>query len=113
MNTFKTGLLMSLMMGLFLVVGALIGGSTGMAIAFVLAAGLNLFAYWNSDKMLLHMYGARQVDAARPIFITLWNGWPPMRICPCPRFSSRKIRSPMPLPRGAIRSMRRYASPAG
>ena len=64
MNTFKTGLLMSLMMGLFLVVGALIGGSAGMGIAFVLAAGLNLFAYWNSDKMLLSMYGAARVDAA-------------------------------------------------
>src|SRR6202012_4698439 len=64
MNTFKTGLLMSLMMGLFLVVGAMVGGSSGMMIAFVMAAGLNLFAYWNSDKMLLRMYGARQVDAA-------------------------------------------------
>src|SRR3984957_6652838 len=64
MNTFKTGLLMSLLMGLFLVVGGMIGGASGMAIAFVIAAGLNLFAYWNSDKMLLRMYGARQVDAA-------------------------------------------------
>jgi heat shock protein HtpX len=64
MNTFKTGLLMSLMTGLFLVVGAVVGGSAGMLFAFVLAAGLNLFAYWNSDKMLLSMYGARQVDAA-------------------------------------------------
>ena len=64
MNTFKTGLLMSLMTGLFLVVGAAVGGSTGMLFAFVMAAGLNLFAYWNSDKMLLSMYGARQVDAA-------------------------------------------------
>jgi len=63
MNTFKTGLLMSLMMGLFLVVGAIVGGESGMMIAFVIAAGLNLFAYWNSDKMLLRMYGARQVDA--------------------------------------------------
>jgi heat shock protein HtpX len=62
MNTFKTALLMSLLTGLFLVVGALIGGSMGMAIAFVLAAGMNLMAYWNSDKMLLSMYGARQVD---------------------------------------------------
>jgi heat shock protein HtpX len=62
MNTLKTGILMSLLMGLFLVVGALIGGQAGMAIAFVMAAGLNLFAYWNSDKMLLRMYGARQVD---------------------------------------------------
>jgi heat shock protein HtpX len=64
MNIFKTGLLMSLMMGLFLVVGAIVGGEGGMMIAFVIAAGLNLFAYWNSDKMLLRMYGARQVDGA-------------------------------------------------
>src|ERR1700751_1336956 len=64
MNTFKTVFLMSLMTGLFLVVGALIGGGTGMAIAFLIAAGMNLFAYWNSDKMLLSMYGARQVDAS-------------------------------------------------
>jgi heat shock protein HtpX len=64
MNLFKTTLLMSLLMGLFLVVGALIGGSIGMVIAFLFAAGLNLVAYWNSDRMLLSMYGARQVDAA-------------------------------------------------
>ena len=64
MNTFKTVVLMSLMTGLFLVVGALIGGGTGMAIAFVIAAGMNLFAYWNSDKVLLSMYGARPVDAS-------------------------------------------------
>ena len=64
MNLFKTVFLMSLMTGLFLVVGALIGGGPGMIIAFVLAAGMNLLAYWNSDKMLLSMYGAKQVDAA-------------------------------------------------
>jgi heat shock protein HtpX len=64
MNTFKTAVLMSLMTGLFLVVGALIGGGPGMAVAFLFAAGMNLFAYWNSDKVLLRMYGARQVDAA-------------------------------------------------
>jgi heat shock protein HtpX len=64
MNTFKTGLLMRLMTGLVLVAGALVGGTGGMMFAFVLALGLNLFAYWNSDKMLLRMYGARQVDAA-------------------------------------------------
>src|SRR3569833_4542772 len=62
MNALKTGLLMSLLMGLFLVVGAAVGGQAGMAIAFVMAAGMNLFAYWNSDKMLLSMYGARPVD---------------------------------------------------
>ncbi len=63
MNLFKTVFLMSLLTGLFLVIGALIGGGPGMVIAFLFAAGLNLAAYWNSDKMLLSMYGARQVDA--------------------------------------------------
>lgn len=63
MNLFKTAFLMSLMTGLFLVVGALIGGGPGMVIAFVIAAGMNLLAWWNSDKMLLSMYGAKQVDA--------------------------------------------------
>jgi len=64
MNRLKTLLLMSLLTGLFLVVGGLVGGQAGMLIAFVMAAGMNLFAYWNSDRMLLSMYGARQVDAA-------------------------------------------------
>jgi heat shock protein HtpX len=61
MGYFRTALLLAAMTGLFLVVGWMIGGSTGMAIAFVFACGLNLFAYWNSDKLLLRMYGAREV----------------------------------------------------
>ena len=64
MNTLRTGILMAALTGLFLAVGALLGGGTGMGIAFVLALAMNLFAYWNSDKVLLSMYGARQVDAA-------------------------------------------------
>jgi heat shock protein HtpX len=64
MNTLRTGILMAGLMGLFLVIGGLIGGAQGMLIAFVIAAGMNMFAYWNSDKVLLSMYGARQVDAA-------------------------------------------------
>ena len=63
MNTLRTGLLMAAMTGIFLAVGYLIGGETGMVIAFLFAAGSNLLAYWNSDKMLLRMYGAQQVDA--------------------------------------------------
>jgi heat shock protein HtpX len=50
------------MTGLFLVVGFLVGGTGGMAIAFLFAAGTNLFAYWNSDKMVLSMYGAKLQD---------------------------------------------------
>ncbi len=64
MNTLRTGILMAALTGLFLAVGALLGGGTGMGIAFGLALAMNLFAYWNSDKVLLSMYGARQVDAA-------------------------------------------------
>ena len=64
MNTLRTGILMAALTGLFLAVGALLGGGTGVVIAFVLALAMNLFAYWNSDKVLLSMYGARQVDAA-------------------------------------------------
>ncbi|HTQ13292.1 MAG TPA: zinc metalloprotease HtpX [Rhizomicrobium sp.] len=61
-NTLRTGLLMAAMTGLFLVVGFLVGGETGMAFAFLFAAAMNLVAYWHSDKALLSMYGARQVD---------------------------------------------------
>jgi heat shock protein HtpX len=64
MNTLRTGILMAAMTGLFLAVGALVGGSTGMLIAFAMALAMNLFAYWNSDKVLLSMYGAQPVDAA-------------------------------------------------
>ncbi|MFM8747636.1 MAG: zinc metalloprotease HtpX [Aestuariivirga sp.] len=62
MNTMRTGLLMAALMGLFLAVGYVIGREQGMVIAFIMAAGMNLFAYWNADKMVLRMYGARQVD---------------------------------------------------
>jgi len=62
MNVFRTGFLMALLTGIFLVVGYLLGGGPGMVIAFLFAAGTNLFAYWDSDKMVLSMYRARQVD---------------------------------------------------
>ncbi|MSP94455.1 MAG: zinc metalloprotease HtpX [Alphaproteobacteria bacterium] len=62
MSVFRTGLLMAAMTGLFLAVGYLIGGQSGMVFAFLFAAGTNLFAYWNSDKMVLRMYGARELD---------------------------------------------------
>jgi len=62
MNTLRTGLLMAALMGLFLAAGYLLGREQGMLIAFVIAAGMNIFAYWNADKMVLRMHGARQVD---------------------------------------------------
>ncbi|MGH6854872.1 MAG: zinc metalloprotease HtpX [Aestuariivirga sp.] len=72
MNTMRTGLLLAAMTGLFLAVGYLLGGQTGMITAFAVAAGMNFFAYWNADKMVLRMHGARQVDrAAAPEFYDL------------------------------------------
>ena len=62
MNWAKTALLLAVLTGLFVAIGGVIGGSTGMLIAFAIAAGMNLFAYWNSDKMVLRMYGAEPVD---------------------------------------------------
>lgn len=64
MNTLRTGVLMAAMTGLFVGAGYLIGGETGMAVAFLFAAGSNLFAYWNSDKVVLSLYRAQPVDEA-------------------------------------------------
>lgn len=49
--------------GLFLAIGYMLGGQAGMLIAFLVALGTNVFSYWNSDKMVLRMHGAQQVDA--------------------------------------------------
>lgn len=63
MNTMKTGLLLAALTALFMSFGYFIGGQGGALIALVVAAGMNLFAYWNADKMLLRMHGAQEVDA--------------------------------------------------
>jgi heat shock protein HtpX len=61
MNYFRTALLLAAMTALFLVVGYLLGGKGGLLIALVVALGMNLFAYWNSDKMVLRMANAQEV----------------------------------------------------
>ena len=63
MNVMKTAMLLAFMTALFMGVGLLLGGTGGMMIAFVVAAAMNLFSYWNSGNMVLKMHGARQVDA--------------------------------------------------
>ncbi|MEM7225329.1 MAG: zinc metalloprotease HtpX [Pseudomonadota bacterium] len=62
MNYMRTAILLAAMTALFLAVGFLIGGEAGMLFALVLALGMNLFAYWNSDKVVLRMYRAKEVD---------------------------------------------------
>lgn len=63
-NWLKTSILMAGIVALFGVVGGAIGGQQGMLIALLLGGGMNLWAYWFSDKMVLKMYKARQVDAS-------------------------------------------------
>jgi heat shock protein HtpX len=63
MNYFKTAMLLAGLTALFMGVGYLIGGGTGAILALIVAAGMNIFTYWNSDKMVLSMNGAQQVDA--------------------------------------------------
>ncbi|RWO41162.1 MAG: zinc metalloprotease HtpX [Mesorhizobium sp.] len=62
MNTIRTAMLLAAMTALFMGVGFLIGGTGGMMIAFLIAAGTNLFSYWNADKMVLSMNRAVEVD---------------------------------------------------
>lgn len=68
----RTALLLAALTALFMGAGFLLGGQGGMMIALLFAVGTNAFAYWNSDKMVLGMYGARQVDrASQPEFYDL------------------------------------------
>jgi heat shock protein HtpX len=62
MGYFRTAMLLAGLTGLFMGVGFLIGGGNGALIALLIAGGMNLFAYWNSDRLVLSMHGAQEVD---------------------------------------------------
>jgi heat shock protein HtpX len=61
-NFAKTGLLLAVLTGILVAMGGLVGGATGAVVAFVIAAAMNLFSLWRSDKLVLSMYGAEEVD---------------------------------------------------
>jgi heat shock protein HtpX len=67
MNQTRTFMLMAAMAALFMGMGFLIGGRSGAMIAFVMAAAINIFAYWNSDKMVLKMHRAQEVGPGHPL----------------------------------------------
>ncbi|RJF93249.1 zinc metalloprotease HtpX [Sphingomonas cavernae] len=72
MNGLKTTMLLAALTALFMGLGYTIGGSGGAVIALLFAAGMNLFTFWNADKIVLRMHGAREVDAASaPEFVSL------------------------------------------
>ncbi|MEK8044728.1 MAG: zinc metalloprotease HtpX [Burkholderiales bacterium PBB6] len=62
-NLLKTAVLMAAITALFMAVGNALGGQAGMMLALLVAVGMNFFSYWFSDKMVLRMYNAQEVDA--------------------------------------------------
>lgn len=63
-NYLKTSILMAAIVALFMAIGAVLGGQQGMLLALVVAIGTNFFSYWFSDKLVLKMYNAQEVDAS-------------------------------------------------
>jgi heat shock protein HtpX len=63
-NLMKTAILMAAITALFMALGRMLGGQTGMVLALLVALGMNFFSYWFSDKMVLRMYNAQEVDAS-------------------------------------------------
>ena len=61
-NQVRTTILLAVMTALILWIGQIMGGRQGMTIALFLAAGMNFFSYWYSDKIVLKMYRAQEVD---------------------------------------------------
>lgn len=61
MNRLKTTLLLSLLTVMMVMMGGALGGKTGMVFAFLMAAAMNFFSYWFSDKIVLRMYGAQEI----------------------------------------------------
>ncbi len=61
-NWLKTSILMAGIIALFGVIGMMLGGKQGMLLALAFGGAMNVFAYWNSDKMVLRMYNAQEVD---------------------------------------------------
>ena len=61
-NMLKTAVLMAAITALFMAIGSLLGGQQGMVLALIVALGMNFFSYWFSDKLVLKMYNAQEVD---------------------------------------------------
>ena len=72
-NWLKTSILMAAIVALFGLVGGALGGQSGMLIALLLAAGMNVYAYWFSDKAVLKMYDAQEVTPDNVEFRSYYN----------------------------------------
>lgn len=86
MNGMKTAMLLSALTALFMGLGYMFGGAGGAMIALLVAAGMNLFTYWNADKIVLRMHNAREVDmASAPDFYGMVQGLARNAGLPMPR----------------------------
>jgi heat shock protein HtpX len=72
-NWIKTFMLMAAITALFGSIGAALGGASGMLLALVFAGGMNIYAYWFSDKAVLKMYGAQEVTPDNMQFRNYYN----------------------------------------
>ena len=71
-NLMKTAILMAAITALFMLLGQMWGGRSGMMLALIIALGLNFFSYWFSDTIVLRMYNAREVDeGSAPQFVRM------------------------------------------
>lgn len=61
-NHFRTTLLLTILTVMIMLIGRMLGGTSGMFIALILAGAMNFFSYWNSDKIVLKMYKAQKAD---------------------------------------------------
>lgn len=94
-NTVKTTLLLGLLTGLFIAIGGLLGGRSGMWVAFVMALIMNFVSYWFSDKIVLAMYRAQPLgEADAPIVYRIVRGLATKARIPMPRLYG--IPSPQP-----------------
>src|SRR6195952_5007302 len=85
-NWVKTAMLMAAITALFVVIGGMIGGSKGIALALVVALAMNFFSYWFSDKMVLRMYNAQEVDeTSAPQFYRMMRDLATRAQLPMPR----------------------------
>jgi heat shock protein HtpX len=72
MNMLKTTMLLAALTALFMALGYTLGGSAGAIISLLVAAGMNLFTYWNADKIVLKMHNAHEVDVeSEPAFYNM------------------------------------------
>ncbi len=86
MNQAKTFFLMAVLTILFVWLGSLFGGRTGALVAFIIAAGMNFFSYWYSDKLVLSMYKAQPVtEADAPELYNLVRGLAQRAELPMPK----------------------------